>query len=354
MKERYIDPEMVPDAENSWFMLYHMYSTSKKPDKDFKKTIEDEMKLAKKLKIKRVIIEDNYKDFRIGDYDDVWNEDNFRFLIREAHENGIKVYPYVVLVEVATHSNVYLKNRDKWKVRGRFGMELHGFFSLIHGHIYSPEQDHMSALFCPASGWGDYLVDKVKYLLDNFDVDGIYIDRIDYRLNCRNRNHGEKGHFVEGVVDLVTKIADEVHKKKGCKLIVNESRIKTDDYLKKCIKLSDSVLIEALPNDFPNATKKMKLYVYFAPRIVWKIKDKIRSPLKNFIRNYYFKPGMFDEGRMEYLIKRRRDIGAKDITLFSQSHNEEGFNTICHTAKKLGTSICIATGERKLKDVVKQ
>lgn len=353
MTERYMDPKMIPDAENAWFMLYHMYSTSKQPDENFKKLIKEEMKLAKKLKIKRIIIEDNYKDFRTGDYKEVWNDENFKFLIKEAHKNGIKVYPYVVLVEVATHSNVYLKNRDDWRVRGRFGMELHGFFSMIHSHIYSPEQDHMSALFCPASGWGDDLVDKVGYLLDEFNVDGIYIDRIDYRMNCRNLDHGGKGHFVKGVIDLVTKISDEVHKKKGRKLIVNESCIKTDETLKKCIGFSDTVLIEALPYDFPNTSFKMKLYVYFAPRIVWKIKDRMRTPLRRIIKNYYFKPGMFDERRMEYLVKRRKDIGAKDITLFSQSHNKEGFNTICKAAKKTNISICIATGDKKLKDVAK-
>ena len=361
MENRFIDPKTVPKKNNTWFLLYHTYSTSKKRDKEFEKHIDENMEIAKKIGVDRIIVEDNFRDFRVGDYEDVWHPENYRYLVDSAHKRGMEVYLYVVIGEVATHSDVYKEYKDKWAVKGFLGREYCGFTSIVYQGVgYEKEHDHITKVFCIGSEWRKHLLKQALSVMDKYGLDGVYVDRVCYRINCNDKRHGEKGHFNRGIILFLRDLSKEL-KKRGKKMIVVDPTVKPssifpDDVVREYVRISDSVLLEVFPKPMSGDMQGLvqKFYAYFGGQALWHSRHLVRPIARRVTEGLFRMKFTMDSERLTNCVNNLRKLGAKDITIFSLSNNNpESFKDVCETVNRTGASICFVT-TKKLSDITKQ
>jgi hypothetical protein len=89
------------------------------------------------------------------------------------HENGIKVLPYSSTTIAWRSSEVCIKHPD-WQYLGPEGMR------------YSPEG---FGNMCYQSPWGDYIKEKLFYLVDEIGFDGLALDGPYHSLPCLDSTH---------------------------------------------------------------------------------------------------------------------------------------------------------------------
>jgi hypothetical protein len=350
----FIDPSIVPKKDNFWFLLYHTYTTSKKRDKKFEDAIDRDMDVARKLGVKHIIVEDYYDKLRVGDYLKTWNDDNFRYMINAAHRNGMKAHLYLDLLEVDTKSKVHKEHEKEWSAKDYFGLRFYGFSTVFLPHLFNENQQVRSKIFCLTKGRQDYILEQVNQLFENFGIDGIYIDRLDYRVKCRDKRHGSKNHFEDGISEALIRLSKLVHKRGG-RFIVNDSCMKViDKQLRDGIKHSDYVQTEVLPTELNLRGWLVLFYCHFFEKLVWKLRNHIKGLTKYImIKKFYSAKNMTDPKWITYLVKRLKIAGAKKVTIFSQNCTETGFRAVCEVAKKTNSSVTFITGNDKLAEAVK-
>ncbi len=317
--------------ESAWFALYHVYSTSKTFDRRGFKNFENDMRLAQEIGVKILILEDYYSDFIWGEFSNFWNEEMFRKMVQITQAYGIKFIPYLDTTELATHGEVYKRNGRQWSAKNRWGKSFSAFSSIFLP--YYPGFDFHTKLMCPASGWSDYLINQAHVLLSDYGVDGIYLDRVDYRVNCYDHSK-DKDHFLKELPVLVKGIHDEVKSSSTHNiLILNDSCVNPDPPLIDCMKVVDYVLTELLPVD----TDPNNFYWQFVVNwgdLIWLFRKLLKPILKLFMNAAFTTGSMTDNSRIQKIIDRLKPYVGKKIIVFSHRKDIEGIKVIREIAQR--------------------
>ena len=114
------------------------------------------------------------------------HEEAFRRLVRECHRAGLKVIPYVggfLMSELAPEAPFF---RDEMRVR-----PMPPYRSTATGHLPMPGWKPQLSLFaCQRGPWQDFIADGIARLIDEYDVDGVYLDTTTVPFACANDLHG--------------------------------------------------------------------------------------------------------------------------------------------------------------------
>jgi hypothetical protein len=114
----------------------------------------------------------------------IGHEERFRRLVRECHRVGLKVLPYVggfLLSERAPEAPFF---GDEMRVRP---MPPYRSTANVKWPGWTPQR----CLFaCQRGPWQDFIVDGIARLIDECDVDGVYLDTTTVPFACCNDLHG--------------------------------------------------------------------------------------------------------------------------------------------------------------------
>jgi len=316
---------------NAWFALYHAYSTARHFDARGLQNFENDVKFAQEVGVKTLILEDYYTDFVWGEYTELWNEKTFRKMRQITQDYGIQFLPYMDVTELAIHGKMFRIHGKEWGAKNRWGKGYSAFSSFFLPAYY--KTNFHTKLMCPASGWGDYFVNQAHLLLTDYETDGIYLDRMDYRVTCYDHSKDPE-HFIQGIPALVKRIQHEV-KATSIKniLIINDSCVNPDSTLIKCMEAADFVLTELLPVD----TDPKNFYWQFLVEwgdVIWAFRQLLR-PLITLFMNYAFKTGaMTDEMRLQQIINRLKPYVGRNIIFFSHRRDYTGFKAMRQICRK--------------------
>lgn len=97
-------------------------------------------------------------------------------LVTACHAKGIKLLLYFGY-EMSNIAPEWDLHSDECLVYPRAG-----------GYKRQPEQT--AYIVCYNSPWQDYIVDGIAKLIDEYDIDGVYLDGTEYPWACANRHHG--------------------------------------------------------------------------------------------------------------------------------------------------------------------
>ncbi len=100
-------------------------------------------------------------------------------VISIAHENEIKVIPYINMMEL---------DREFYSIFGKYATEW---------QIEPYSNDNSTALIClGAEGWREYWKSRINKIIDESDFDGVFLDLLYDRLACRNALHGCQKKYI--------------------------------------------------------------------------------------------------------------------------------------------------------------
>ncbi len=334
--------------ENAWFVLYHVYSTKKELDERGLGKFEADVKLAQNLGVKTVILEDYYADFLWGEYTNFWDEGMFRRMVRITHDYGMKFIPYTDATELATHGKIYRDHGKDWAVKNQWGKILSAFSSIFLPY-YSKFNFH-TKLMCPASSWLEYFANQSHILLNQFEVDGIYIDRVDYRVHCYDHAQ-DPTHFIAELPHLVERVRKEV-KATSAKniLIINDSCVNPDRTLKQCLQSVDYVLTELLPVDTDPHSFYWQFIVNWG-EILWMLRHLLKPLIKFFMKFAFASGTMTDEMRIQQIVNRLKPYVGNNIFVFSHRRDYEGIKAIRRIAAENQLACGYMSGLDYLRDL---
>ncbi|MHA1695442.1 MAG: DUF6259 domain-containing protein [Candidatus Helarchaeota archaeon] len=336
---------------DSWFCVYHTYSTSYSSSKKAIKLFEKDVEFAEKLGIKYIIMEDYYKNLNWGEYSVFWNKENLEKMIKIIHDHNMKFIPYIDATELTILGDTYKKFGKKWSAKNKWGKIYSGFNSIFLPLAYpNPKFDFFTRLMCPKSGWHDYLLDQVNFLLNNLQIDGIYIDRIDYRVKCYDVNHENNAmHFQNGIPELINDIVNEVKSfDSNYVSIMNDSCMPPDEIMVRCIKSVDFVLSELLPLDWNPNSLYNKINIEWGD-LAWKLRKLLRPIFQVFVEMQFHSESMTDINRIKKIVKRlSANINPDRILLFTHRKDIKGLKTIKQVVSQTGANICYFVGLKRL------
>jgi hypothetical protein len=107
--------------------------------------------------------------------------EELRRLVRACHAEGIKVVPYIggfLLAENTPEGRSFMEEMQKVPVTPYPIDRLPGL------------ESQMTRIVCQHGPWQDFLVDGIARLIDEFDVDGVYLDSTSRPCACSNGLHG--------------------------------------------------------------------------------------------------------------------------------------------------------------------
>jgi len=109
----------------------------------------------------------------------VGHEEELRALVKECHARGIKVIPYFgyQISELAPEWPDF--QQDVVKLPAQSSPDR-----------YPGEDPQIMHVVCLRSMWKDFLADTISRLIDEYDVDGAYIDTAIHPYPCMNVDHG--------------------------------------------------------------------------------------------------------------------------------------------------------------------
>lgn len=115
-------------------------------------------------------------------------EEKLRRLVKECHRYGLKVLPYVGGFVLSGNAPEAMFFGDEMRAPGkRYPLGKLGDL---------PVQSTMFA--CHGGPWQDFLVDGIGRLIDDYDVDGVYLDTTTMPFLCDNELHGCGYHHPDG------------------------------------------------------------------------------------------------------------------------------------------------------------
>ena len=117
----------------------------------------------------------------IQNYGLAQDEDMLRKIVDECHKRGIKVMVYFGY-EFATNAPMWQEERDNFLIKTPEGRFVGGWMR------QNPcQRDYM---VCYAGGYSKVMIDRVHFVYDQYNVDGIYTDGTHIPWECANENHG--------------------------------------------------------------------------------------------------------------------------------------------------------------------
>ncbi len=101
------------------------------------------------------------------------HEAETRWVIETCHRYGLKIIPYVTLMDLNVETCIFPKYGTQWRIEP------------------AATSGEKTFLMCPgAEGWRTYWKMQVDRIVDDYDFDGMYCDFRFEKLVCENRAHG--------------------------------------------------------------------------------------------------------------------------------------------------------------------
>ncbi len=156
----------------------------------------------------RVLAQNGYNlifgiaNWRSGDYIPL-NEADLRRTIELCHKYGIKIIPYITLVDLSHATQAWRDHGEEWAIEptteyaSRAGVRA----DLRVEMSYRNDSEQETTLMCPgAEGWRTFWKQQVGRVIRDYDFDGIYFDFWYQRMVCENTRHGCGGRFRKATV----------------------------------------------------------------------------------------------------------------------------------------------------------
>lgn len=180
------------------------------------KTVNPKYAVLEKLAdmgVKWIVIHERWST--IQNYGLPWDEAECRRFIKDCHDLGMKVMTYFGY-ELSSLYPGFNEKSNEWINKNTKG-------NFVGGWQRRPIQRDFTV--CYKSGYKDVLLERVKYVMDEYGVDGIYTDGTFVPWECANEAHGcgyrdKKGelHFsypIFAVREFVKELCGEIHKRGG-------------------------------------------------------------------------------------------------------------------------------------------
>ena len=113
--------------------------------------------------------------------------EEFKSLVRACHARGIRVIPYLGY-QISEKAPEYAQVRDEVVV----------FPVMANADKYPKTKPHMVSAVCLRSVWQDSLAERVGRMIDEFDIDGVYVDSANMPWPCMNALHGCEARRLDG------------------------------------------------------------------------------------------------------------------------------------------------------------
>lgn len=151
----------------------------------------------------------------IQNYGLAYDEEKFREFVKKAHAFGLKVMTYFGY-EYSSLAPDFCSKADEYLIKNTAGNFTGGWQRQVPQRAY---------MVCYNGGYGSVMLERVKYVMDNYGVDGIYTDGTYVPWECANTAHGCGYNDDEGVLhttfpilavrEHVKKLYREVHMRGG-------------------------------------------------------------------------------------------------------------------------------------------
>jgi len=139
---------------------------------------EETLDQLKELGVKAIVVHEHWTD--IEGYTSTTYGDDLRKLVKACHERGLQLLIYFgfLISDLA----------PEWSLWGDECIVLPkgGYFP----YNYPPQPVQNAYIVCYRSVWQDFLADGIARLMDEYDIDGVYLDGTEYPWPCENRRHG--------------------------------------------------------------------------------------------------------------------------------------------------------------------
>jgi len=112
---------------------------------------------------------------------------DFKALVKACHAHGIRVIPYLGY-QISEKAPEFPSVRDEVVLSPRS----------TNADKYPGMQPQMVSTVCLRSIWQDALADYVSRMMDDFDIDGIYLDSTNMPFPCMNALHGCEARRIDG------------------------------------------------------------------------------------------------------------------------------------------------------------
>ncbi len=140
-------------------------------------------------------------NWRSGEYVPL-NEDQLQRTITLCHKYGVKIIPYITLVDLSYATDIFRQHGEQWAIEPTTEFIHH----LAPGNLkaelsYRNDPEEETTLMCPgAEGWRKHWKQQIDRVIQTYDFDGIYFDFWYGRMACENSRHGCGGRFRRGTV----------------------------------------------------------------------------------------------------------------------------------------------------------
>jgi hypothetical protein len=140
-------------------------------------------------------------NWRSGEYVPL-NEASLQRTIALCHKYGVKIIPYITLVDLAHSTDAFRRYGEQWAIEPTTEFIHHlrpADLNAELGFRNDPEEE--TTLMCPgAEGWRTHWKRQIDRIIQTYDFDGIYFDFWYGRMVCENSRHGCGGRFRRGTV----------------------------------------------------------------------------------------------------------------------------------------------------------
>jgi len=325
--------------ENAWFVLSHKYSMSRRYDPAAVGAFRGDALLARRLAARWVIFESYPADFAYGDYLAPWCGDTLRAMCDAAREAGLHPLPYTNATEVDIKSSVY-RDHPGWLAKPPVGREYPAFISAYLPE-YFREGDFFNKLVCPAGPWKEYYLDQCSGLIDNFGFEGIYVDRVDYRVPCT----AHPG-FSAALPGMMGELKERVRSfDENYILVINDSAKIPDRIFRDVMQHADVVLAETLP---PGSLQEVTNLVMFATsEILYRLKPFTEFAIRKMYGLWGNSP-LPDTRRLRNRARMLHRTTGRPVWIFTHSLTASGARSALEAASEAGpdTGICIFSPDR--------
>jgi hypothetical protein len=135
-------------------------------------------------------------NWRSGEYVPL-NEPDVRRTIATCHKYGLKVIPYMTLVDLSHATETWRRHGEEWAIEPttEFAMGMRPN-DLASEFAWRNTDEVETTLMCPgAPGWREHWKRQIDRVIRDYDFDGIYFDFWFGRMVCENARHGCGGRF---------------------------------------------------------------------------------------------------------------------------------------------------------------
>jgi len=133
----------------------------------------------KKAGVNRIIFHEPWS--AIQNYGQAVNEELFKSYVNECHKRDISVMAYFGY-EYATNAPLWHEKKNDYLIKTAKGHPVGGWT-----RTNPCQKDYM---VCYAGGYAEGMRERVRYAMENYNLDGIYTDGTYIPWECANENHG--------------------------------------------------------------------------------------------------------------------------------------------------------------------